>query len=126
MRIIITHAITIELLEIKLLTLSALVFRKVQNVRLVRTIRDTKRGGKNLKQAVIIQELNNKLNTAIFESDLTLNEICDRAKISRHMLWQYRFYSVTPSALVLARLATTLGISTDYLLGISKRKEIMV
>ena len=79
-----------------------------------------------MRNTQVIQGLNCKLNEAIFASNMSLNEICEKAKISRHMLWQYRFYSITPSALVLARLAVTLNISTDYLLGISKRKEISV
>ncbi len=77
-----------------------------------------------MRDTVIVQGLNDKLNKAIYDSDLSLNEICERAKISRHQLWEYRYYAVTPSALVLARLAVVLNISTDYLLGISTKKEL--
>lgn len=79
-----------------------------------------------MREAQRIVGLNKKIEDAIWESGLSLNEICERAKISRHMLWQYRFDMITPSAMVLARLALTLNVSTDYLLGISKRKEIAV
>lgn len=77
-----------------------------------------------MRQVQIIEGLNKRLEGAIIESSLTLTEICERAKISRHMLWQYRYCAITPSALVLARLALTLNVSTDYLLGISKKKEL--
>lgn len=77
-----------------------------------------------MKQVITVEGLNEKLNIAIYESGLDLSEICKRAKISRHMLWQYRFYSVTPGALALARLAVVLNVSADYLLGISDKKEL--
>lgn len=76
------------------------------------------------KPIVTVDGLTEKLEKAICDSPLTLTEICKRAKISRHQLWEYRYYAVTPSALVLARLAVTLNISTDYLLGISNRREL--
>ena len=62
--------------------------------------------------------LTERLEQSIQESGLTLNEVCTRAQVSRHMLWQYRYYRVTPSALALARLAVALGVTTDWLLGI--------
>ena len=76
------------------------------------------------KPIVIVDGLTAKLEKAICDSPLTLTEICERAKISRHQLWEYRYYAVTPSALVLARLAVVLNISTDYLLGISTKESI--
>jgi len=76
------------------------------------------------KTQTIVQGLHEKLETAINESPLNLSQICERAKISRHMLWQYRYDMITPSALVLARLAVVLNISTDYLLGISTKQTI--
>ena len=76
------------------------------------------------KTQTIVQGLHEKLEQAINECPLTLTEICNRAKISRHMLWQYRYDMITPSALVLARLAVVLNISTDYLLGISTKQTI--
>lgn len=78
------------------------------------------------KPTVTVDGLADKINRAIYDSPLTLTTICERAKISRHMLWQYRYYSVTPSALVLARLAVVLNVSIDYLLGISSKKELVV
>ena len=76
------------------------------------------------KTQTIVQGLHEKLEIAINESPLNLSQICERAKISRHMLWEYRYSMITPSALVLARLAITLNISVDYLLGISDRREL--
>lgn len=77
-----------------------------------------------MKPVVVVNGLTDKLNQAIYESGLDLSEICKRANISRHMLWQYRFYSVTPNALILAKLAVVLNISVDYLLGISNHKKL--
>lgn len=77
-----------------------------------------------MNKTQIVAELHEKLEDAIMTSGMSLVEICKKAKISRHMLWQYRFYAVTPSPLVLARLAITLNISVDYLLGLSKKKEL--
>jgi transcriptional regulator with XRE-family HTH domain len=76
------------------------------------------------KSITIVQGLHEKLERAINKSPLNLSQICERAKISRHMLWQYRYDMITPSALVLARLAVVLNISTDYLLGISTKESI--
>lgn len=76
------------------------------------------------KPIVTVNGLTEKLEKAICDSPLTLTEICKRAKISRHQLWEYRYYAVTPSALVLARLAVVLNVSTDYLLGISTKQTI--
>lgn len=76
------------------------------------------------KPITIVQGLHEKLEDAICKSPLTLTEICLRSKISRRMLYEYRYCGITPSALVLARLAVTLNISTDYLLGISNRREL--
>lgn len=76
------------------------------------------------RSTTIIEGLHDKLEQAICKCPLTLTEICERAKISRHMLWQYRYAMITPSALVLARLAVVLNISTDYLLGISTKESI--
>lgn len=78
------------------------------------------------KPIVTVDGLTAKLEKAICNSPLTLTEICERAKISRHQLWEYRYYAVTPSALVLARLAVVLNISTDYLLGVSNKKELVI
>ena len=77
------------------------------------------------KSITIVQGLHEKLETAINECPLTLTEICNRAKISRHMLWEYRYSMITPSALVLARLALVLNVSVDYLLGISPNKMLV-
>lgn len=76
------------------------------------------------KPITIVQGLHEKLEDAICKSPLTLTEICNRSKISRRMLYEYRYCGITPSALVLARLAVTLNISTDYLLGISTKQTI--
>lgn len=73
-----------------------------------------------MKQTQIIQGLTERLEQAIIDSGMNLSELCRRAKISRHMLWQYRYYAVTPSAFVIARLAVTLGVTTDWLLGIGE------
>lgn len=77
-----------------------------------------------MREANRIYGFTEKLEKAINDSNLTLTEICERSRISRHMLWEYRYYAIIPSCLVLARLATTLNVSTDYLLGISRMKEI--
>lgn len=73
-----------------------------------------------------ILDLNQKIEDAIWESGLDLNDICKRAGISRSMLWEYRFNAITPSAKALAGLAIALNVSTDYLLGISRKKELVV
>lgn len=74
-----------------------------------------------MRATQIIDGLSDRLEQAIIDSELTLAEICRRAKISRAQLWNYRYYKVTPSALVLARLAVTLRVTTDWLLGIGGR-----
>ena len=74
------------------------------------------------KRRIVIFGFADRLNEAIWKSDLDLVEICRRSKISRSALWGYRYTGIQPPAWALARLATTLNVSSDYLLGI-ERKE---
>ena len=76
-----------------------------------------------MRKTQIIDGLTERLEQAITDSGMSLSDLCRRSKVSRHMLWQYRYYSVTPSALSLARLAVTLGVTTDWLLGIAGRRK---
>ena len=66
----------------------------------------------------MIYGLNDRLNEAIKKSGMNLSEISKKANITRHMLWQYRNYGITPSVAVLARLAVALDVSMDWLVGI--------
>ena len=59
-----------------------------------------------------------RLNDAIYSTHLTDSEICRRADISRSQLWQYRYTFTEPKLATLAKLSKTLGVTSDWLLGI--------
>lgn len=71
-----------------------------------------------MNKVVAIEGFRDRLEQAIFDSGLSLNEICTRAQIGRNNLWSYRWAGVTPSCDKLRKLAITLNVSTDWLLGL--------
>lgn len=77
-----------------------------------------------MKRQPIDSEFHNRLEEAIFNSNLDINEICQRAEMVRSTLWYYRFNGGIPNAGTLKRLCIALNVSSDWMLGISKEKEI--
>ena len=75
------------------------------------------------RKIVRIEGFNDRLNEAVYKSNLDMSEIAKRSQISRTALQKYRYYGVTPKCDILARLAITLNVSTDWLLGLSKEKR---
>lgn len=69
-----------------------------------------------------IEGLIDRLNQAIEESDLSVREISKQSGIDRHLIWQYQNYVAMPSCFSIAKLAHTLGVSTDWLFGLTERK----
>lgn len=65
--------------------------------------------------------LRDRLEQAIWDSGMGLSEICQKAEISRTMLWGYRFDGITPNARAIYGLCKALGISADYLLGLEEQ-----
>ena len=63
-----------------------------------------------------------RLKTAIAESNLSVTEVQRKSGVSRSNMWSYMFDGVNPSVYTLKRLAITLNVSADYLLGIEGRK----
>lgn len=59
-----------------------------------------------------------RLEKAIFDSGLEIGVICKQSGISRSLVWAYLYRGTTPSANNIVKLALTLKVSTDYLLGI--------
>lgn len=70
-----------------------------------------------------IEGFNERFREAIFAMDMSNSEICRRAGVSRSSLDQY-FYGHMPRADVLCKLAPVLNVSVDWLLGLSKKKEL--
>ena len=64
-----------------------------------------------------------RLNEAILESKLTTPQICEAVGIERKSLYSYKCGEYSPNALTLAKLATTLHVSADWLLGIKNTKR---
>ncbi len=65
-----------------------------------------------------VDGLRDRLEQAIFDSGMDLNEISQKSGISRGNIWNYRFDGVVPSCYSLMRLAKVLQVSTDWLLGL--------
>ena len=59
-----------------------------------------------------------RLEKAVLSSGMTETLICKRADISRSQLWEYLYNMRKPSVETLAKLADTLNVSTDWLLGL--------
>ena len=74
------------------------------------------------RKTVRIAGFTDRLNEAVYKSNMDMSEIAKRSQISRQALQQYRIYGVTPKCDALARLAITLNVSTDWLLGLVEQK----
>lgn len=72
--------------------------------------------------SILVEGFTDRLEEAIFASNLSLSEICRKANISRPLLWNYRFGNTMPQAMNLLRIALALNVSTDWLLGISREE----
>lgn len=72
------------------------------------------------KKTVRIRGFSDRLNRAIWSSNLDTREIERRANVTHSCMWSYRERGVIPKCDVLVRLALTLHVSTDYLLGIER------
>lgn len=75
------------------------------------------------RQSIRIEGFAERLNEAIWASDMDISEICRQSGISRSCMWSYRYTATMPPSGILARIAITLNVSADYLLGIERRKE---
>ena len=64
-----------------------------------------------------IKGFDRRLKRAIADSNLTLTDICRKSGVSRSNLWAY-CQGGNPSIYSLKRLAVTLNVTSDYLLGI--------
>jgi len=74
---------------------------------------------------VVVRGLTDRLNEALCESGMGINEISKKTGITTYNLCLYFNEGMNPKIDNLAKLAICLNVSTDWLLGISKRKEIV-
>lgn len=71
-----------------------------------------------MKTSFKVEGLDRRLKTAIANSNLTVTDVQRKSGVSRSTMWGYMFGGVNPSVYTLKRLAITLKVSTDYLLGL--------
>lgn len=71
------------------------------------------------RRKVKVRGFTERLNDAIWKSDLDIKEISRRTGITRCNIWNYQ-NGITPKLDNLVALAVVLNVSTDWLLGISK------
>lgn len=74
------------------------------------------------RKQIHIEGFAERLNKAIWASDMDISEICRRTGISRSCMWSYRYTATMPPSGNLARIAVVLGVSTDWLLGIGRKE----
>lgn len=74
---------------------------------------------KKSKERVKIEGFSERLNEAIWASDMGDSEISRKTGISRSCLWSYRYTATMPPSGNLAKLAVVLNVSSDWLLGIA-------
>lgn len=72
----------------------------------------------NIKSNRIINGFTWRFEQALFNCGLNLSEISKKSKVSRSIIWSYRFAGVMPNSYNLARLASVMNVSTDWLLGL--------
>lgn len=65
-----------------------------------------------------------RLEEAICESGMSTQEISEKANVCRTHLWKYRIDGVVPSSVTLMKLCKALNVSSDYLLGLEKNKNL--
>lgn len=75
------------------------------------------------RKSISIEGFAERLNEAIWASDMDVSEICRKAKIGRSCLYSYRYTATMPPSGILARLAVALNVSTDWLLGLTTNEK---
>ena len=75
------------------------------------------------QRRVFIRGLTERLNKAVTESGIGLNELSRRTGIGTHTLRTYFNGEYNPKADNLAKLSIILNVSADWLLGLTQRKE---
>ena len=68
----------------------------------------------------LIEGFNERFEQALFSCGMDLSEISRKSGVSRSIIWSYRFNGIMPNSYNLARLADTMKVSTDWLLGLKK------
>lgn len=76
-----------------------------------------------IKKRYRIEGFRKRLMQAVADSNKTLVEISKQSGVSRGLLWAYLQDDTNPSIFTLAKLAETLEVSTDWLLGIEGRDK---
>lgn len=70
-----------------------------------------------------VEGFKDRLRNVVADSDMTIVEISRKSGISRSVLWSYMVAGNNPSVYSLKRLALTLNVSADWLLGIEERRK---
>lgn len=92
------------------------------------TLEDARRERESLRNAhektrpwkiASVKGFTERLNKAIWDSNKDLTLISKQSGVSRSLLWSYQ-NGILPKCDNLAKLAITLNVSTDWLLGIDK------
>jgi len=73
-----------------------------------------------MKTSYEVKGLKTRLRQAVADSNMSLVDISRKSGVSRGCLWSYLVNNTNPSVYTLARLAITLGVSTDWLLGVDQ------
>ena len=71
-------------------------------------------------------DFGDKLKTLRTEAGMTQTELAKRLNVTKSVVSYYELQERTPSPDVLIRLADIFHVSTDYLLGINRKKMIDV
>ena len=71
----------------------------------------------------MVKGFGERLQQAIWDSDMDISEICRRSGVSRTMLYHYRYHMTQPTAWAVAALAKTLRVTSDKLLGIEVEND---
>lgn len=76
------------------------------------------------KESLYIQGSAERLNNCILEKNIDYIKVAKAAGISRNTLHSFFYYHTDISGARLAKICKYLNISVDYILGLSKEKEL--
>ena len=96
-------------------------YKNLEDARKVRN--SIKPKPKRIRYKVTIQGLSDRLQESIGVSGKDIAQISRETSIVTSNIYEYIRGNSVPSSVNLAKLATCLNVSTDWLLGLSKRKE---
>lgn len=69
-----------------------------------------------------IDGLDLRLQEAVLDSGLEAYQVAQQSRVSQSCFYGYLYHDITPTAATLMKISSVLGVSVDWLLGLSDEK----